>query len=48
VPEPDEDLDACFLHNTYPEAWVRHYGSSGYIRQDPIVKELFLTYQPFT
>jgi hypothetical protein len=48
VPEPDEDLDACFLHNSYPEAWVRHYGSNGYIRQDPIVKELFLTYQPFT
>ena len=48
VPESGEQLDDCFLLNTFPDNWVRHYGESGYIKSDPIVRELFLTYQPYS
>lgn len=48
VPEVGEDLGQCFLHNSFPMEWVKHYSDKGYIQQDPMVKEVFLNYQPFT
>lgn len=48
VPEVGEELDSCFLLNSYPREWVRHYDEQGYIKSDPLVKELFLSYQPFS
>ncbi len=48
VPEAGEQLDDCFLLNTFPDDWVRRYGECGYIKSDPIVRELYLTYQPFS
>lgn len=48
VPDAGEQLDECFLLNSFPQEWVRHYGESGYITSDPVVRELFLSYQPFT
>lgn len=48
VPEPGEDLNSSFLLNTYPQEWVRHYGEKGYISSDPVVRELFVNYDPFS
>jgi len=48
VPETGEQLSDTFLLNSYPEDWVRHYGEKDYIKSDPVVRELFLSYQPFS
>ena len=48
VPEPGEDLSTSFLLNSYPHDWVQHYGEKGYISVDPVVRELFVNYHPFT
>jgi LuxR family transcriptional regulator, quorum-sensing system regulator BjaR1 len=47
VPEAGEDLGSCFLLNTFPQDWVRHYDEKEYIKTDPIVRELFANYHPF-
>ena len=48
VPEKGEQLDSTFLLNSFPSDWVRHYDEQGYIKADPVVRELFLSYQPFS
>ena len=48
VPEAGELLDDCFLLNTFPSQWTQHYGERDYIKSDPIVRELFRTYQPYS
>ena len=48
VPETGEALDSTFLLNSFPQDWVRHYDEQGYIKSDPVVRELFLSYQPFS
>ena len=48
VPEKGEQLDSAFLLNSFPSDWVRHYDEQGYIKSDPVVRELFLSYQPFS
>jgi LuxR family quorum sensing-dependent transcriptional regulator len=48
VPEAGEQLDSAVLLNSYPKDWVKHYEEQGYIDSDPVVRELFLTYQPFS
>jgi len=48
VPDAGETLDSTFLLNSYPNDWVSHYDEHGYIKSDPIVRELFLSYQPFS
>jgi len=48
VPDAGEQLDAAFLLNSYPKDWVQHYDEKGYISADPIVRELFLSCQPFS
>ena len=47
VPEAGEDLESCFLLNTYPEEWVSRYSEQNYIAADPVVKELYANYHPF-
>jgi LuxR family transcriptional regulator, quorum-sensing system regulator BjaR1 len=50
VPEVgDEDAD-CVLLTTAPDAWMRHYLAAGYMRRDPVVRELSrsLQYQPYS
>jgi LuxR family transcriptional regulator, quorum-sensing system regulator BjaR1 len=48
VPEAGETLDSCFLVTPFLPDWSRHYDEQGYIKSDPIVRELFLSYQPFS
>jgi LuxR family transcriptional regulator, quorum-sensing system regulator BjaR1 len=48
VPETGEQLGDAFLLNSFPKNWVSHYDEQGYITSDPVVRELFLTYQPFS
>ncbi len=48
VPEVGEDLAACLLMCNYPPEWIAHYGEKGYVKHDPMVRELFRTYHPYT
>jgi DNA-binding CsgD family transcriptional regulator len=48
VPELGEDICDCFLFCSYPRSWIEHYAEAGYVKHDPIVREVFLTYQPYT
>ena len=48
VPEAGEALDDCFLIKPFEAGWLKHYDEQGYINADPIVRELHLTYQPFS
>ena len=47
VPESGEELSSCFLLNTFPQEWVRHYAEKDYIKSDPVVRELYANYHPF-
>lgn len=48
VPEAGETLDSCFLIKPFEADWVKHYDQQGYIKADPIVRELYVTFQPFS
>ena len=48
VPEAGEDKETCLLMSSFPQAWVDHYAERGYVRKDPVVRELFHRYQPYT
>jgi DNA-binding CsgD family transcriptional regulator len=48
VPEIDQDLSDCLLLCSFPEEWIARYAGQDYVKHDPIVRELFRTYQPYT
>lgn len=47
VPEAGEELGGCLLHSSYPDEWVKRYTDSGYVKRDPLVRELTRTHHPY-
>ncbi len=48
VPEVGEEPADCVMMSTVPPAWLQRYNELGYVRHDPIVRELSQTYQPYS
>ena len=47
VPNASETLNNTIYFNTRPEAWTEHYVEANHIYNDPMVRELFKTYDPY-
>jgi LuxR family quorum sensing-dependent transcriptional regulator len=48
VPNASETLNSTIYFNTRPEAWTQHYVESNHIFHDPMVRELYRTYDPYS
>lgn len=48
VPNAAETLNSTIYFNTRPEAWTRHYVEANHILNDPMVRELYKTYDPYS
>jgi len=48
VPNASESLNSTLYFNTRPEAWTEHYVEANHIYNDPMVRELFRTYDPYS
>jgi LuxR family transcriptional regulator, quorum-sensing system regulator BjaR1 len=47
VPNAAETLNSTIYFNTRPEAWTEHYVEANHIFSDPMVRELYKTYDPY-
>jgi hypothetical protein len=47
VPNASETLNNTIYFDTRPEAWTEHYVEANHIYNDPMVRELFKTYDPY-
>jgi DNA-binding CsgD family transcriptional regulator len=48
VPSASETLNSTIYFNTRPEAWTQHYIDANHIFHDPMVRELYKTYDPYS
>ena len=48
VPNASETLNSTIYFNTRPEAWTQHYIEANHIFHDPMVRELYKTYDPYS
>ena len=48
VPNASESLNSTLYFNTRPEAWTEHYVEANHIFNDPMVRELYRTYDPYS
>jgi LuxR family transcriptional regulator, quorum-sensing system regulator BjaR1 len=48
VPNASETLNSTIYFNTRPEAWTQHYVQANHIFHDPMVRELYKTYDPYS
>lgn len=48
MPDFGEETADCVLMSTMPEAWLRRYVDTGFLKRDPLLKEVLRTYEPFS
>jgi LuxR family quorum sensing-dependent transcriptional regulator len=47
IPNASETLNSTIYFNTRPEPWTEHYVEANHIFSDPMVRELYKTYDPY-
>lgn len=48
IPEAGEEAADCIMLSTFPDEWMRHYGEQGYVKTDPVVRELYQTQHAYS